>query len=156
MTLIFLPFSRSWSSTAAMTATATSQQSRSFITSSNLIDTLGKRIGNKKKSDQSWKVWKKNKYNIWFEISIACCVHWISFYFLSGVLSKKATKKYLFVGSPLTPVELVAFLLRFLDSLNLVKVYRDSETTSAPYCMLCTLNNKQAFLYSGFWKGLRK
>ena len=42
--------------------------------------------------------------------------------------------------SPLTPVEIVAFLLRFLNSLYLVKVYRDSETATAPYCMLSALN----------------
>ena len=55
--------------------------------------------------------------------------------------------------SPLTPVELVAFLLRFLDSLNLIKVYRDSETTSAPYCMLCTLNSCELLTKSsGFFE----
>ena len=42
--------------------------------------------------------------------------------------------------SPLTPVEIVAFLLRFLNSLYLVNVYRDSETATAPYYMLSALN----------------
>ena len=58
--------------------------------------------------------------------------------------------------SPLTPVELVAFLLRFLDSLNLVKVYRDSETTTAPYCMLCTLNKLLFPIRRPFKKKQRK